>query len=119
MDEIIWSSESLQLIASVLRESSREMEAENTRFRHCRSEMPQALKDNDGDLLDDILEQMDHEIRRLTDASERATELAGSVQFADTLFEETEWDVQRLFENIAVSAEAGVTIPSIGRRLRI
>lgn len=102
MDEIIWSSESLQLIASVLRESSREMETEITRLQYCRSEIPQALKGNNGSLLDDILEQMDHEIRELTDAFERAMELAGSVQFADALFEETEWEVRRLYENITV-----------------
>jgi len=78
------------------------MEAEITRLRHCRNEMPQALKDNNGALLDDILEQTDRAICLLTDTSERATELARSVQFTDTLFEETEWDVRRLFENIAI-----------------
>lgn len=95
------------------------MEAEITRLRYCRSEIPQALKNNNGSLLDDILEQMDRKIRELADASERAMELACTVQFTDTLFEETEWEVKRLYENIAVSAEMDVTIPSVGSHLRI
>lgn len=85
---------------------------EITRLRHCRSEIQQALKDMNGSLLNDILEQMDREIRELTDAFERAMELADAVQFADTLFEETEWEVKRLYENIAASAEMAAAIPS-------
>lgn len=112
MDEIIWSSNSLQLIASALKESSNEMEAEIDLLRKCRNEVPQALRDNDGTLLDDILEQTDHAIRKLTDASERALELTRAVQFTDELFEEAEWEIQRLYENIAVSTEMDVTIPS-------
>ena len=107
MDEIIWSGESLRLIASVLRKSSQEMEEEIARLRYCRSELTQMLEGNTGSLFSDILEQIDRGIRELTDAFERATELTGSVQFTDTLFEETEWGVRRLYENIAVPESSG------------
>jgi len=112
MDEIIWSSESLQLIASVLRETSNEMDAEVTRLRHCRNEVPLALGDEDGTLLEDILEQMSHAIQKLTDATERASDLARAVRLTDTLFEETERDVQRQYDSIVVSAEMDETILS-------
>lgn len=105
MDEIIWSSHSLQSIASALRESANEMEAEIVLLRRCRSEEPQALRDNDGTLLNDILTQTDHAIRTLTDAFERTLELARAIEFTDTLFGETEQDIQRLYETIAVFAE--------------
>lgn len=105
MDEIVWSSESLQLIASALRDATNEMEAEIGLLRHCRREEPQALTDHYGTLLDDILEQTDRAIRKLTDASERASELARAVQFTDALFEETERDIRRLYENAAGLAE--------------
>ena len=111
MDEIIWSSESLQWIASALREATNEMEAKIVLLQRCRSEEPQALRDSYGTLLDDILEQTDHAIRKLTGASERASELARAVQFMDTLFEETERDIRRLYENVAAFAETDVTIP--------
>lgn len=112
MDEIIWHSESLQLIASVLGEASNEMEAEIALLRHCRSETPLALKDHDGTLLDNILEQMGHTIQKLTNASGRALELARAVQFTDALFEDTERNVQQLFENISLSAQVDETISS-------
>lgn len=105
MDDIIWSSNSLQLIVSALRKSSHEIEAEIVLLRHCRSEEPQALRDNGRTLLNDILEQTDHAIRKLTGVSERALELARVVQSTDTLFEEAERDVQRRYENIADFAE--------------
>lgn len=104
-DEIIWNSKSLQLIASTLRKSSNEMEAEIALLRRCRSEIPLASRDSGGILLGDILEQVDRAIRKLTDASEWALELAQAVRFTDTLFEETERDVQRLYENITVPAK--------------
>ena len=112
MGEIIWSSESLQLIASAFREATNEMEAKIGILRHCRSEEPQALRDNYETLLDDILEQTDYAIRKLMGASERASELARAVQFTDTLFEETERDIRRLYESIAVFAEIDAAIPS-------
>lgn len=112
MDEIIWSSESLQLIVSALRESSDEMEAQINLLRHCRSEEPLALRDSGGTLLDDIMTQTDHAIKKLTDASERALGLARAVQFTDALFEETERDIRRLYESIAVSAEPDGTVSS-------
>jgi len=112
MDEIIWSSESLQLIASALRETSNEMEAEITRLRHCRNEVPLALRDENGTLQEDILEQVNHAIQKLTDASERASDLARVVRFTDTLFEETERAVQRQYDSIVVSVEMGETILS-------
>lgn len=110
MDEIVWSSESLQLIASAFREATNEMEAEIDILRHCRSEEPQALMDSSG-TLDDVLEQTDRAIRKLTGASERASELARAVQFTDMLFEETERDIRRLYESIAAFAEADAAIP--------
>jgi len=105
MDKIIWNSESLQLIASALMETSNEMEGNITRLQHCRNEVPLALSDEDGTLLEDILAQVGHAIQKLTDASERALDLARAVRFTDTLFEETERNVQRQYESIAVSAE--------------
>ncbi len=112
MDEIIWSGESLQLIASTLRETSNEMEAEITRLRHCRNKTPLALRDEDGTLLEDILEQMSHAIQNLTDATERASDLARAIRMVNALFEETEQAVQREYESIAVSAEMDETILS-------
>lgn len=105
IDDIIWSSNSLKLIASTLRTSSNEIEADIALLRHCRSEEPQALRDNGRALLNDVLEQMEHAIRRLTGVSERALELARAVQLADTLFEETERDIQQRYEAIAELAE--------------
>ena len=106
MDEIIWSSEALQSIASAFREASDEIEAKISFLRRCRNDVPLALKDDDGTLLDDILEQIEYAIRNLTDVSEWALELARAVQITNTLFEETEQDVWRLYEDIAVSANA-------------
>lgn len=101
MDDIIWSSNSLRLIASALRESSDELDTKAVLLRRCRDRGPQALRDSNGALLNDVLEQTDRAIRRLTDVSERALELARAVQFTDMLFEETEQDVRRLYEDIA------------------
>lgn len=112
MDGIIWKSESLQLIASRLRESSDGMEANLALLRRCRSEVPLAARDSGGTLLGNILEQTDRAIRKLTDAAERASELARAVQFTDTLFEETERDIQRLYEDIADFAEMDGTVSS-------
>ncbi|MDE7244333.1 MAG: hypothetical protein K2O18_10225 [Oscillospiraceae bacterium] len=113
MDRIIWSSETLRRIASLLRDASDEMDAETTRLRHCRNEIPQALRDQDGALLDGILGQTERAVRNLTEASERAAELSRAVQIADALFEETELEIRRLYETIEVSAEpAEPDIPS-------
>lgn len=109
MDEIIWNSESLQLIASALRETSNEMDTEITRLRHCRNEVPLALRDEDGTFLEDILDQVSHAIQKLTGAAERASDLARAVRLTDTLFEETERAVQRQYDSIAVSAEEDET----------
>ena len=112
MDEIIWGSESLHLIASALRKSSNEIEAEIALLRHCRREEPYALRDHDGTLLGDIMEQTDRAIRKLSDVSERALELARAVQYTDMLFEETEREIQRLYESISISAAADRTVSS-------
>lgn len=112
MDVIIWESEALQSIASALRKTSDEMEANAALLRRCRSEESLALRDEAGTLLRDIQEQTDHAIRKLADAAERAMELARAVQFTDTLFEETERDIRRSYENIAAFAETDETISS-------
>lgn len=116
MDEIIWNSESLQSIASTLRETSNEIEEEITRLRHCRNEVPQALRDEAGTLLEDVLEQMTHAIQKLTDTSERASELSQAVRFTDELFEETERDIRQRYESLAVSVgtEAAVRSNTLG-----
>lgn len=105
MDEIIWSSESLQLIASALKETSNDMEAEITRLRHCRNEAPLALRDENGTFLEDILGQVSHAIQKLTGAAERASDLARAVQFTDTLFAETEQAVRRQYDSIVIPGE--------------
>lgn len=115
MDGIIWNSESLQLMASMLKGTSNEMELNVGILRRCRSEVPLALRDDGGTLLGDILEQLEHAIRKLSDTSERALELARAVQFIDTLFEETEREIRQLYENAAVfaSAETGAPVASV------
>lgn len=105
IDDIIWSSNSLKSIASTLRISSNEIEANIVLLRQCRSEEPQALKDGGRTLLNDILDQTDYAIRKLAGASERALELARAVQLTDTLFEETEQDIQRRYETITKPVE--------------
>lgn len=105
IDDIIWSSNSLKLIASTLRISSNEIEANIALLRHCRSEEPQAFRDNSRALLNDMLEQTEHAIRRLTSVSERALELAQAVQLTDALFEETEQDIRQRYEAITKLAE--------------
>ena len=102
----------MRWIASVLRDASDEMDAEITRLRHCQNEVPQALRDQDGTLLGDILGQTEHAIRNLTEASERAAELSRALQIAAALFEETELDVRRLYENTEIFAETDAAIPS-------
>lgn len=109
MDEIIWSSESLQLIASALKETSNEMEAEITRLRHCRNEAPLALRDEDGTFLEDILDRVSYAIQKLTGAAERASDLARAVQLTDTLFEETERAVRRQYDSIVIPGEKDET----------
>lgn len=107
MDEIIWSSESLQSIVSALRETSDGLETELSILRHSRDEAPLALRDENGTFLDELLEQLSHAIRKLSDAAERASDLARAVQRTDTLFEETERAVRLLYESIALPAAGG------------